>query len=122
MAIGGALMPMSDTNGARMRGTHGDADTDPAAMMLPDTVNMNNHVGSTWAEIVGAGNIMKMRIAISMTATEEVDAASIADQPRSSVTEGGVLTGMGLGDGAQYVRYLQGHSVARFSAPVTIVV
>ena len=104
MAIGGALMPMSDILGARMRGTHGDTDA-PDATMFPDAVNMNNHVGSTWADIVGAGNITKMRIASSMTATEEVDAASIADQPSSSVTDFdgvGVLTGTGLVDGAQH--------------------
>ena len=88
-----------------MRGTHvGCADAMPdATPNVPDAVNMNNHVGSTWADIVGAGNIMKMRIARSNDATDEVDAASIADQPRSSVATGDAdLTGMGLEDGAQH--------------------
>ena len=110
MAIGGALMPTSSSDGARMRGTHyADA---PDAMMFPDAVNMNNHVGSTWADIVGAGNITKMRIATTdadnTIATDEVDAASIVDQPASFVTTVEDLTGMGLEDGAQHVGTYKG--------------
>ena len=104
MAIGGALMPMSDILGARMRGTHADADA-PDAMRFPDAVNMNNHVGSTWAEIVGAGNITKMRIATGTDATKEVDAASIEGRP---LREGDDLTAEQLADGAQHPGFYKG--------------
>ena len=101
MAIGGALMPTSTSDGAGMR-VPVLADAAPDAMGFPDAFNMDNHVGSTWAKIVGAGNIMKMRIATATDDTDEVDAASIADQPLSYVTVGAGLAGMNLEDGAQH--------------------
>ena len=99
--IGGALMPTSTTDGSGER-VPDLADMAPDADGFPDAVNMNNHVGSTWAEIVGAANIMDMRIATGLTDTASVPAASIADQPRSSITADTDLTGMDLEDGAQH--------------------
>ena len=97
MAIGGALGPISTTDGAGLRVDHGAVPPDDA---FEDAVTDNNHVGSTWAEIVGT--TMKMRITKRADDTDPVDAASIADQPTSSVTDVADLTGMGLEDGAQH--------------------
>ena len=75
-----------------------------------DAVKMDNHVGKTWADIVGT--TMKMRIATDPDDTDRVDAASIEDQPRSSITAGvqAMLTpgGDGLEDGAQHVGTYKG--------------
>ena len=76
-----------------------------------DAVKMNNHVGKTWAEIVGTAT-MKMRIATDPDDTDPVDAASIEDQPRSSITAGDeamlIPGGDGLEDGAQHVGTYKG--------------
>ena len=119
MAIGGALMPTDSANGAGVR-VPDLVNTEPNAKTFPDAVNMNNHVGSTWADIVGAGNITKMRIATDTGGTDEVDAASIADQPRSSIAAVDELTPTQLEDGAQHDGTYKGIP-ARYSALVTIV-
>ena len=100
MDIGGALMPESPTDGSRKRGVHG---TDAPADTFEDAVKMDNHIGHTWAEIVGDANIKMMRIAITLTSTSVVPAGSVAGQPAmSTVTAEADLTGTGLADGAQH--------------------
>ena len=101
MAIGEALGGELDTDGIA-RGTTG-AVPDPEVM---NEVAMNDHQGHTWAEIVGAANISKLRIATSGTDTDEVDAASIAGMTAASVNtaltdDGGVDSGNTYADGSQ---------------------
>ena len=67
---------------------------------------MNDHQGHTWAEIVGAANVAKMRIAATDTTTEEVDVASIAgmtgtDVNASLTVDSGVNSDGTYADGTQ---------------------
>jgi hypothetical protein len=105
MDIGMGLMatdPIAD--GRRMRGVHGTTAPDPPNDFM-DAFERENHVGHTWAEIVGMANIMQMRIT-STTGTEDdtdpVPAASIDGQPTSSVTATGALVDTGLEDGMEH--------------------
>ena len=103
MDIGGALGPMSTTDGSRMRGDHETDDGDvPDAMANADAVRMDNHIGSTWEEIVGSANVKMMRIASAADDTNVVPAASIAGQPSSSVTTGDLTADGALENGKQY--------------------
>jgi hypothetical protein len=83
MDIGGALMPSSPTDGTRppARGEHTANPTLPEGHVPND-----DQVGMTWAEIVGADNLMKMRIALEAQDTDYVDAASFAGMATSSLT------------------------------------
>ena len=80
MAIGEALGGELTTAGIA-RGTIAAALPDDEGM---NEVAMNDHQGDTWAEIVGAANISKLRIAADADSTEEVDAASIAGMTLTS--------------------------------------
>ena len=102
MDIGGALMATSTTDGAGTRVMHGAVAATESTDPSETHVKGDNHVGSTWADIVGAGNIMKMRIAISTDDTDLVNAASITDEPRSSITLEGPLNAVQLEDGAEH--------------------
>jgi hypothetical protein len=100
MDIGMGLMatdPIDD--GSRMRGDHG---TTPPEDTFMDAFEGENHVGHTWAEIVGMANIMEMRIASAEDDTDPVPAASIDGQPTSSVTATGALVDTGLEDGMEH--------------------
>ena len=107
MDIGEALLPMSASDGARARGTHVSVDTtipmaptDPAD--VDPVVRRDDHQGMTWAEIVGDDKITTMRIAVTGTGTKAVDAASFADMPRASITQGAPEVGAVIADGTQY--------------------
>ena len=80
MKIAMALAPTSVTMGARMRGEHGT--TAPVVANFPDAVMMNDHQGSTWAEIVGT--VVDKRIAEG-TGTKAVKAALIEGQMGTDV-------------------------------------
>ena len=98
--ITAALEPTSDTDGFRARGTHGNAA--PDATTFPDAVMMDDHQGATWAEIVGAPNIMSMRIAASGgSGTELVDATSLAGMAVASTFTDNAPTGP-VADGMEY--------------------
>ncbi len=82
MDIAMALLPATAADGGGARVTHGVAEpTDDAA---DDAVMMNDHQGKTWAEIVGASNIVDKRIAAN-GATKAVKAASIAGMAAADV-------------------------------------
>ena len=72
-----------------MRGSHVDAVADvPDAEMFKDAVRMNDHQGSTWAEIVGT--VVDKRIAVTAnggTGTKAVKAALIDGQTGTDVNE-----------------------------------
>ena len=53
----------------------------PLMGTFPDAVMMNDHQGETWAEIVGAANVVDKRIAATGGGTEVVSAASFAGMP-----------------------------------------
>ncbi len=89
MDIAMALLPASTTDGGGTRVTHGAVA--PADRIEDDVqVNMNDHQGHTWAEIVGAPNIVDKRIAEGAR-TKAVKAASIAgmagDDVNSALTD-----------------------------------
>ena len=89
MDIAMALLPASTTDGGGTRVTHGAVA--PADRIEDDVqVNMNDHQGHTWAEIVGAPNILDTRIAEGAR-TKAVKAASIAgmagDDVNSALTD-----------------------------------
>ena len=58
--IATALVPTTGTDGARMRGTHQATAPTADAVTFPDAVLMDDHQGSTWAEI--AGTVVDKRI------------------------------------------------------------
>ena len=100
MAIGQALGGESTDAGI---GTIGTAV--PASEIMNE-VAMNDRQGHTWAEIVGAAKISKLRIADGADSTEEVDVASIAGMIAAGVNtaltdSGGVDGGNTYADGAQ---------------------
>ena len=94
MAIGEALGGMS-TAAVLPRGKI--VATAPDEAMSSDAVRMNDHTGKTWAEIVGAAKISKMRITRATDTTEEVDVASIAGMTGTAVNS--ALTDSGGTDG-----------------------
>jgi hypothetical protein len=100
MDIGMGLMatdPIDD--GSRMRGDHG---TTPPEDTFMDAFEGENHVGHTWAEIVGMANIMEMRIASAEDDTDPVPAASIDGQPTTFVVNSSDLVDAGLDDGKEH--------------------
>lgn len=105
MAIGMALMPTSQTDGAGVRVVVATAaPTGDAAM---GAVMKDDRNGMTWAEIVGAADIMEMRIAAGVaagTTTRAVDAASIAGMSAASASSGNTptMTDDGVDDGTEY--------------------
>ena len=80
MDVAMALVPLTEADGARKRGAHGAMAPVVADASFPDAVMMNDHQGETWAEIVGAANVVEKRIArpTGGTGTEVVSAASFA--------------------------------------------
>ena len=82
MAIGEALGGETTDPGIA-RGEIATTVPDMATVM--NAVRMNDHTGKTWAEIVGAAKISKMRIADTATTTKEVDVASIAGMTATDV-------------------------------------
>jgi hypothetical protein len=97
-SIGSALLPEApdDGQGANVVPT--------ATPTLPDMhMPEDNHVGSTWLEIVGASNTMKMRIATADDDTDPVDAASFAGMETSALTGSPDLGADGaFNDGKEY--------------------
>ena len=64
MDIAGALLPAGDADGGGARVQHvADAPTETTDPM-ETAVSMNDHQGHTWAEIVGASNLVDKRIAV----------------------------------------------------------
>ena len=100
MDVAMALVPASETDGARMRGEH--SVTAPVADQFPDAVTENDHQGSTWAEIVGAANVVEKRIGRTGGGTEVVSAASFAGMTLGSITVGPPAAGAEITDGMQY--------------------
>ena len=103
MAIGEALGGES-TEAGLPRGEIATTVPDMATVM--NAVRMNDHTGKTWAEIVGAAKISKMRITRAVNTTEEVDVASIAGMTAEDVNAnltdmGGVDSGNTYADGTQ---------------------
>ena len=97
MDIAMALEPQDGEVGARKRGMHGT--TAPTGVALTDdAVMMNDHQGSTWAEIVGT--VVDKRIAVTDnggTGTKAVKAALIEGQMGTDVHT--TLTATGGTDG-----------------------
>ena len=80
-AIQAALAPTASNDGTGVRITfNGNDDTVPTASTATATkpVSMNNATGMTWAEIVGADNLMDRLIADTGTSTKSVKVAAIA--------------------------------------------
>ena len=88
MDIGGALMP-APTNGGRIATRSIHATTEPAVPAAPavDVVTRDDdHIGKTWAEIVGADNIKEMRLDTDdANDTDVFESASFAGMPLSSI-------------------------------------
>ena len=81
MAIGGALGPAGGNDGRGAR-----VEFDFIAAAVPDgAVEMDDHLGMTWAAIVGDGNLREMRIAMTGGGTRPVQAASAAGMDASAV-------------------------------------
>ena len=104
MDIAMALEPTDGTDGARKRGAH--SSTMVPAVTFKDAVRMNDHQGSTWAEIVGT--VVDKRIAVTDnggTGTKAVKAALIEGQSgiavHSSLTATGGTDGK-YADGVQF--------------------
>ncbi len=83
MSIAMALLPASSSEGGGVRAPHvstAPPDDDDTLVMMDD------HQGETWAEIVGASNIVDKRIALADGgATKAVKAASIAGMAAADV-------------------------------------
>ena len=102
MDVATALVPAMDSpDGSRARGMHGVMGPEADAAGFKDAVTENDHQGSTWAEIVGAANVVEKRIAATGAGTEVVSAASFAGMPVSSVT-GGPAVDAEIADGTEY--------------------
>ena len=102
MDIAGALAPLNNTDGDRARGTHGNT---AAAATIDDAVqvNIDDHQGATWEEIVGTDNVTDKRITNAADTTVAVRAASLAGMPASSASSGTTLTDTTeVANGAQY--------------------
>ena len=79
-AIGGALGPAGGNDGRGAR-----VEFDYVAAAIPDgAVEMDDHQGMTWAEIVGDDNLSDMRIAVPGGGTRPVKAASVAGMDASA--------------------------------------
>ena len=104
MDIAMALGPTDADNGARKRGAHFDMAAEAPADTFKDAVRMNDHQGSTWAEIVGT--VVDKRIAVTGTGTKAVKAALIEGQTGTDVHDD--LTAMGgTDDTAKYADGVQ---------------
>lgn len=79
MAIGMALGPVSATTGGGTRVTDEGSEPTDTTDPLMNAVKMDDHQGMTWAEIVGADNIIDARIGATGGGTTPVKAASVAD-------------------------------------------
>ena len=93
-----ALGPMDGTDGARMRGAHGN--TAPADT-FKDAVMMNDHQGSTWTEIVGVENVRDLRIGVAGGGTKRVSAASFDGMAVTFITASAPEAGA-VADGMQF--------------------
>ena len=109
MDIAMALVPTDGTNGARKRGDHVDvaanAPTAATAEAFPGAVMMNDHQGSTWAEIVGVENVRDMRIGVTGGGTKRVSAASFDGMAVAFITTNNPPppeVDAEIADGAQY--------------------
>ena len=79
-AVGGALGPAGGNDGRGAR-----VEFDYIAATIPDgAVEMDDHQGMTWAEIVGDDNLSDMRIAMTGGGTRPVKAASVAGMDASA--------------------------------------
>ncbi len=85
MAIGMALGPTSATDGSGLRVE--DENAEPATTVM-NVVRMNDHQGKTWAEIVGADNIVDARI-VDNAVTKAVKAMSVAGMTLVNATTAG---------------------------------
>ena len=105
MAIGGALGPKTSIDGSGMRV---EALAVEPALEAMNVVMMDDHIGETWAEIVGDDALMDMRIADKETGNNKpVKAASIAGMTATDVhandlsITGGTASGATYADGTQ---------------------
>ena len=79
-AVGGALGPAGGNDGRGAR-----VEFDYMAAAIPDgAVEMDDHQGMTWAEIVGDDNLSDMRIAVTGGGTRPVKATSVAGMDASA--------------------------------------
>ena len=79
-AVVGALGPAGGNDGQGAR-----VEFDYVAAAIPDgAVEMDDHQGMTWAEIVGDDNLSDMRIAVTGGGTRPVKAASVAGMDASA--------------------------------------
>jgi hypothetical protein len=81
MSIGMALLPTDAADGGSRAVTHDS--TAPAATDM-DAVKMNDSQGMTWTKIVGAANVMDMRIGTTGGGTMAVKAMSVSDMTLTS--------------------------------------
>ena len=103
MAIGEALGGETTDAALPRAPTIAAAAPEAEAGGFASLVKMDDHQGKTWAEIVGAANVSKMRIATGADDTDEVDAASFAGMALTFITGsppevGDVADGMQFGD------------------------
>ena len=97
MAIAMALVPMSSTDGAGTRVTHGAAD--PAATIpMANQFSVNDATGMTWAMIVGEDNVMSERIG---TGNAVRIVASVAGMTAADIDDDVTVTD-GTGGGNEY--------------------
>ena len=104
MDIGMALLPTTGDDGAGTRVVHSSDAAVPAAEVMNE-VEMNDHTGMTWEEIVGSANVKDMRIADGVTGNnKQVKAASFAGMTLATITDGTPPTlGGDVVDGMQFV-------------------
>ena len=100
MAIGGALGPTSPTDGSGLRAPDLVL---ASAENAVDVVEIDDHTGKTWAEIVGDDSLVDMRIAEGVTGTHRaVKAMSFADMALTTIDDGDQATAGSASDGAQF--------------------
>ena len=97
MDIGGALMPAGVADGGRSpRAPH----TPTVGADVMNVTRMNNHTGMTWAEIVGADNLVDARI-VNAEVTMAVKAMSVDGMTLTNAQGEGDIAD-GTQDGATY--------------------
>ena len=102
-AVGDALGPAGGNDGRGAR-----VEFDYIAATVPDgAVEMDDHLGMTWAEIVGEANLRDMRIGMTGGGTRPVKAASVAATDASAAVPVNTPANA-VADGTEYTNAVNG--------------